>query len=54
MLLTSVVNLIPDDASEIANLASQNGIIGTFLYFVGIMAIVIFIGAFLTSGKDSA
>jgi hypothetical protein len=53
MLLSSAVNLIQDEGSDvIANLASANGICGTFLYFVGIMAVVIFIGAWLTSAKD--
>jgi hypothetical protein len=53
MLLTSVVDLIQDEGSDvIANLAANNGIIGTFLYFVGIMAIVIFIGAWLTSPRE--
>lgn len=52
MLLTSVVSLIQDEAAEVADLAAANGIIGGFLYFVGVMAIVIFAGAWLTSAKE--
>jgi hypothetical protein len=52
MLLTNVVSLLQDEADQLANLAAYNGIIGGFLYVVGTMAALIFIGAWLTSAKD--
>jgi hypothetical protein len=52
MLLSTVVNVIQEEAGEVADLSANNGIIGTFLYFVGIMAIVIFVGAVLQTAKD--
>ena len=52
MLLTNVVSLVQDEAEQLSNLAGSNGIIGGFLYVVGAMAVVIFLGSWLTSSKD--
>ena len=53
MLLTNVVTLIQDEAAEALQLTSaNNGVIGGFLYVVATMAIIIFIGSFVSSSKD--
>jgi hypothetical protein len=51
MLSLRILQELAEEAAGEPNLSSNNHIIGTFLYFVGAMAVVIFIGALLTSNK---
>jgi hypothetical protein len=51
MLALNLVHVVQEAASEGAGLSAANGIVGTFLYFVGAMAAFIFIVAWLGSSS---